>query len=113
MRTLTSWHRVKCITCISFSSCRPAPISQPFGCGQWVGQGEDGNLYRAPDYSTIEKDDDGAIVVTLPLPPKEGITMFDAPITLTAEDKLMIQHRRENPEGGGGEEHAVEEEVDR
>ena len=54
MITLKSWRNVKCITCISFSSCRPAPISQPFGCDQWVSRGMDGKLYRAPDYPRIE-----------------------------------------------------------
>lgn len=57
MITLTSWRRVKCITCISFASCRPAPCSQRWGCGQWVGLDDKGRKCRAPEYPKIEMDD--------------------------------------------------------
>ena len=27
---------VRCLTCVSFDSCRPGAINQPFGCSSWV-----------------------------------------------------------------------------
>lgn len=98
MRTLKSWKNIKCLTCIAYDICRPGECSKPYGCSQWVGYGDDGNLYHAPDLPTVEKDDDGKITVTLPMGP--GRFMPDPPLHVEAGDEVVIQ-RRMDPEPGG------------